>query len=73
MPKKANANGKGGDDDAKFDMSQYTDGNMADLLDEEKSSIQKDKAEFMYAFEGAMSVIQETEEPEDEIAVKASA
>ena len=54
-------------------MSQYTDGNMADLLDEEKSSVQKDKAEFMYAFAGAMSVIQETEEPEDEITVKASA
>ena len=32
----------------------------------------KEKEEFMYLFEGAMSVIQETEEPEDDFTAKSS-
>ena len=44
-----------------FDISQYTNGNMAEFIAEDDSNnnaaIKKDKDEFMYAFEGAMSVI----------------
>ena len=40
---------------------------MFEVLDEESA---REKAEFMYQFDGAMSVIQETEEPEDEMTRK---
>ena len=42
---------------------------MNELMEEE---VKREKAEFMYQFEGAMSVIQETEEPEDEMTMKPS-
>ena len=45
---------------------------MAEMMEDEEAAIKREKAEFMYQFEGAMSVIQETEEPEDEITVKNS-
>ena len=45
---------------------------MAEMMEDEEAAIKREKAEFMYQFEGAMSVIQETEEPEDEITIKNS-
>ena len=57
-----------------FDMSTYTDGNMAELMNEDTAAASKhDRAEFMYDFDGAMSVIQETEEPDyDDSTMKTS-
>lgn len=47
---------------------------MSEMIDDDNANgIKKDKAEFMYAFDGAMSVIQETEEPDDEMTIKNSA
>ena len=46
---------------------------MSEMIEDEAGAIKKDKEEFMYGFEGAMSVIQETEEPEDEMTIKNSA
>lgn len=40
--------------------------------DDENSIIMKEKADFMYAFEGAMSVIRETEEPDEDFTTKNS-
>ena len=57
---------------AEFDIASYTNGNMAELIEEEKAALQKDKEEFMYAFEGCMSVIRETEEPEEDMTMKNS-
>jgi len=68
------AEGNGGGDDSSpeyNDIHEYTNGNMADLMEEE-DAIKREKAEFMYMFDGAMSVIQETEEPEDYMTVKHS-
>ena len=56
-----------------FDLSTYTDGNMAELMNEDRVAANRnDKAEFMYDFDGAMSVIQETEEPDDDLTMKTS-
>ena len=44
---------------------------MVDIMNDE-SMLTKEKEEFMYLFEGAMSVIQETEEPEDDLTAKSS-
>ena len=40
-----------------FDIASYTNGNMAELMEDEAAALQREKAEFMYQFEGAMSVI----------------
>ena len=53
-------------------IASYTDGNMADIIEDKEAAMKREKQEFMYQFEGAMSVIQETEEPDDEITVKNS-
>jgi hypothetical protein len=45
---------------------------MAELMDEDEA-LKREKAEFMYMFEGAMSVIQETDEPDEEMTIKHSA
>ena len=45
---------------------------MIDMIDDEKEALKREKNEFMYQFEGAMSVIHETEEPDDEITAKNS-
>lgn len=44
---------------------------MDDFIDEE-GLLTREKAEFMFAFEGAMSVIQETDEPDDDMTRKSS-
>ena len=65
------------EDCSSFDISQFTNGNMSDFVEDQKdgaagSDPKKDKAEFMYDFDGAMSVIQETDEPDDEMTIKNS-
>ena len=40
-----------------FDISSFTNGNMAEIMDDETLRVNREKAEFMYLFEGAMSVI----------------
>ena len=54
-----------------FDISSYTNGNMTEIMDDQ-SYLTKEKEEFMYLFEGAMTVIQETEEPDEDITAKSS-
>ena len=55
------------------DISQYTNGNMAEMIDEDEEAIKKDKQEFLYGYDGAMTVIRETEEPDDAMTLKNSA
>ena len=49
---------------------------MRELLDEQEDEAvahkRREMAEFMYAFEGAMSVIQETDEPDEDLTMKNS-
>lgn len=42
-----------------FDMATYTNGNMTEMIDieNEGNHIDRERAEFMYGFAGAMSVI----------------
>lgn len=44
---------------------------MTEIMDDQ-SYLTKEKEEFMYLFEGAMTVIQETEEPDEDITAKSS-
>jgi len=44
------------DSSPSFDIAAYTNGNMAEIIDSD-GHIDPEKAEFMYGFEGAMSVI----------------
>ena len=55
-----------------FDIESYTNGNMQDLIREEKKAEHhRMRMEFLNEF-GGISVIQETEEPEDEMTLKHS-
>jgi len=54
-----------------FDITSYTNGSMVEIMND-TNYLTKEKAEFMYLFEGAMTVINETEEPEDDLTAKSS-
>ena len=49
-------------------VASYTDDNMAEMSEEEKAK----QAEYMYLFEGPLSIIEETNEPEEDMTNKNS-